>query len=218
MKPEFNKTAGPVPDAVRRVFRQQGFTVSMMLVNLTVFLLMFFAGDPEDSEYMLAHGACCYPLTLHGESWRLFTAMFLHFSAEHLFSNLISLYAIGSVIEQAFGSIRTAVIYLTAGLSGGLVSAFYHEIIRQPAVCAGASGAVFGLSGALVCLALFHRTELYGIPSRRVPAAILISVIASASGSSDTACHLGGLSAGFLTALLLLCFGTKQRQPASRTE
>ena len=172
--------------------------------NILVFLIMFLTGDPEDSEYMLRHGALFYPAFFEGDLLPLFTSLFLHFGAAHLFSNMLSLCALGSVIERCFGSLRFLLIYFLSGVSGGIVSCFYHRLREIPAVCAGASGAVFGLAGALVVLALFGITDRYGIERRRVPMAVLLCVLVSMEGNVDTSAHAGGLIAGFLTALILL--------------
>lgn len=179
------------------------FVFLLIAANILVFLITDLRGNTGDSEYMLSCGAMFHPLTLSGQFWRLFTAMFLHFDISHLLSNMLSLFAIGCIIEKAFGRGRFLLIYFGSGLGAGLASTFYHAWKGVPAVCAGASGAIFGLSGALVCLAVFRQTEAYGVDSRRVPLAILISVVASASRSTDSAAHIGGLVFGFLIALLL---------------
>jgi len=180
------------------------FVFLLIAVNILVFLITGFRGNTGDSEYMLSCGAMFHPLTLGGQYWRLITAMFLHFDIAHLLSNMLSLYAIGSIIEKAFGRGRFLLIYFGSGLGAGLISTFYHAWKGTPAVCAGASGAIFGLAGALVCLAVFRLTEAYGVDSRRVPLAIIASVVMSATGSTDNAAHIGGLIFGFLLALLLI--------------
>jgi len=179
------------------------FVFGLIGINLFLFLLMSFAGSTTDTVFMIRCGAMYYPLTLSREAWRLFTAMFLHFDIAHLLTNMLSLYAIGSIIENAFGKAKFLLIYLGSGLGAGLVSTYIHSWEKDNAVCAGASGAIFGLAGALVCLAVFRKTEAYGVDSRRVPLAILVSVIVSGSGSADTPAHIGGLICGFLLALLL---------------
>jgi len=183
--------------------RNNLYVFLLILTNVLIFLFISFRGDTGDSTYMIRCGAMYHPLTLGGEFHRLFTAMFLHFDIAHLLSNMLSLYAIGSIIEKAFGRIRFLLIYFGSGLGAGLVSTFFHARQDIPAVCAGSSGAIFGLAGALICLAVFRKTEAYGVDSRRVPAAVIISVIISASRSTDTAAHIGGLIVGFLISLLL---------------
>lgn len=178
-------------------------TAALIIINIIVFMIIFIKGDPEDTAYMLRAGANFYPMTFNGQIWRIFTCMFLHFDISHLLTNMLSLFAIGSIIETAFGPCRFFSIYLISGLSASLASAFYHMITGNPAVSAGASGAVFGLSGALICLAVFKKTARYGVDAKRVPFAVLLSVALSSASNVDNAAHIGGLITGFIISLLL---------------
>lgn len=179
-------------------------TAALIIINILIFAVTFIKGDPEDSVYMMSAGANFYPLTFNGQFWRIFTCMFLHFDISHLLTNMLSLFAIGSIIEMAFGTWRYLVIYMVSGLSASLVSAFYHMITNNMAVSAGASGAIFGLSGALICLAVFRITARYGVDARRVPFAVLLSVALSSASNVDNSAHIGGLVTGFLISLLLI--------------
>lgn len=179
-------------------------TAALIIINILIFAVTFIKGDPEDSVYMMSAGANFYPLTFSGQLWRIFTCMFLHFDISHLLTNMLSLFAIGSIIEMAFGTWRYLVIYMVSGLSASLVSAFCHMITNNMAVSAGASGAIFGLSGALICLAVFRMTARYGVDARRVPFAVLLSVALSSASNVDNSAHIGGLVTGFLISLLLI--------------
>lgn len=181
-------------------------TAALIIINIIVFMITFIKGDPGDTAYMLKAGANFYPMTFNGQLWRIFTCTFLHFDISHLLTNMLSLFAIGSIIEMAFGTWHYLVIYSVSGLSASLVSALYHMMTGNPAVSAGASGAVFGLSGALICLAVFRKTARYGVDARRVPFAVLLSVVLSSASNVDNAAHIGGLITGFLLSLLLAVF------------
>lgn len=201
--------------------KQIAVTLLLIAVNTVVFFyhsVRFNAqsGDISISAYMLEHGANFYPRVVAGEYYRLFTCMFLHFDATHLFGNMLSLYAIGSVIEKAFGKISFTAIYMISGIGASIVSGLYHMAMGEMAVCAGASGAIFGLAGALICLALLKQTERYGINSRRVPAAIIITLIlssASRDGLVDAAAHVGGLVIGFAVSLLIVFIHSQRHKP-----
>lgn len=179
-------------------------TASLIIINMIVFAFTFIKGDPENTTFMLASGANFYPLTFNGQLWRLLTCIFLHFNISHLITNMLSLFAIGCIIETAFGTCRYLIIYLLSGLSASLVSAVFHMIRGAAAVSAGASGAVFGLSGALICLAVFKKTARYGVDARRVPFAVLLSVALSSASNVDNSAHIGGLIAGFIVSLILM--------------
>jgi len=193
-------------------------TISLIVINAIVFFyhsLMYnrLSVDTSIAQYLLDHGANFYPKIIDGEYYRWFTCMFLHFDATHLFTNMLSLYAIGSVIEKAFGKAKFLLLYLISGLGASIVSTYYHMSKGVMAVCAGASGAVFGLAGALIGLAIFKQTERFGIDSRRVPIAIIVTLVlssASRDGLIDVAAHIGGLVVGLLLSILLIAFGLKK--------
>ena len=186
-------------------------TFLLLLCNVSVFLWHFFTGDPSDPAYMLEHGACFWPLVFSGEYYRLFTSLFLHFSAEHLLSNMLCLFACGRIVEDCFGHAAFSAIYLVSGLSGGLFSCFFHMQKNNAVICAGASGAVFGLTGALLLMALFHKTAGYGIDRKRVPLAVLLTVLLSAEKNVDTVSHAAGLLAGFLVAFLFMIITERKK-------
>lgn len=191
------------PD-MKLMAKENALTIALVLINCVVFLVQSLGGDTTDAEYMLSKGASFYPYTLDGELWRLLTSMFMHFDISHLLNNMLSLLAMGTIIEKAFGKVRYGVIYLGSGLGAGLVSALYHRATESYAVCAGASGAIFGLSGALACLAVFHVTEYYGINSKRVIPSVILSLILSSASNVDGAAHIGGLIIGFLISLVMV--------------
>jgi len=199
-------------------------TVSLIVINTVIFFYHSIrynniADEASLALYMLDHGANFYPRVLDGEYYRLLTCMFLHFDATHLFTNMLSLFAIGGIIEKAFGKFKYLLIFLISGLGAGVVSNLYHMANRVMAVCAGASGAVFGLAGALICLAVFKQTERYGIDSRRVPAAIILSLVlssASRDGLVDAAAHIGGLIIGFVVSFVIIYIEYRKRKAKKR--
>lgn len=192
-------------------WKASAVTLGLVVVNVIIFIVQSLRGDISDSGHMIACGADYWPLTLSGEYWRLFTSMFMHFSLQHLASNMISLIAMGMIVEHALGHVKYLLTYLVSGLAAGLVSCFYHRAVQTAAVSAGASGAIFGLTGAIAALAIFDRAGQYGIDKRRVPMAVLLSVLVGIESSVDTAAHIGGLAAGFLISFLILKISTSGR-------
>lgn len=177
-------------------------TAALLLLDTLIFLLEWKTGALWDADQMLRFGAMSPELVRDGEVWRLFTAMFLHFSGRHLLSNMLSLLAFGAVIEDALGHGRFALLYLAGGICAGLTSTAWHLFLCEDALCAGASGAIYALAGALLTLALFHETAAYGIDRRRVLPALVLMVLLTVEQSVDTAAHVGGLLAGFLLTFL----------------
>ena len=179
-------------------------TIALIVLNVLVFLLETMAGGSEDISVALRFGAYSAPAVLgDGEWYRLFTAMFLHFGPEHLGSNMISLYVLGSFVERCFGRVRFLVIYLFSGLTGnllvlGLDLLKWRASVPDYSVAAGASGAICGLLGVFLVFALLPRMKQM-FPLRRVMFSVLLVL---APGLSDhtisMTAHIGGLIGGFL--------------------
>ena len=104
----------------------------------------------------LKMGANFAPLIRQGELWRVITYMFLHASLLHLIVNMYSLYALGASVENFLGRWKFIVVYFVSGICGGLLSA----ATGSNTISVGASGAIFGLAGALLYFGYHYRTYL----------------------------------------------------------
>jgi rhomboid protease GluP len=172
--------------------------VTWILVGiiLTVFAVETIAGGSTETDVLVRLGAKVSPLIATGEYWRLFTAMFLHIGLMHLFFNGYALIAIGTELERIVGWGRFLTIYLLSGLFGNLASYAF-----SPNLAAGASGAIFGLIGALAAFFVLHREQLGTWGQRRlINIVILIAVnlfLGFTQPGIDNLAHLGGLLCGF---------------------
>jgi rhomboid protease GluP len=183
-------------------------TSVLIAMNLLIALAMAFIGArPEQSadSLQLAWGANFAPATTDGEWWRLATAMFLHFGILHLLMNMVALWDSGRLVERLFGPLRFLAIYLASGLMGNLVSLIVHG---DRAVSGGASGAIFGIYGALLAFLLTERQRLHAAEFRWMFwGAIAFSVLALSFGllipGIDNAAHFGGLLAGIISGYIL---------------
>lgn len=179
-------------------------TLVLVALNVAVFLYVEWTGSSYDTEYMLQMGAIYEPYILENHEWyRFITHFFLHFGGEHLFHNMLSLLVLGYAIEQAMGKIRYVVLYFFSGIFAGILSMAYHVMITgEYTVSCGASGAVYGLTGALLLLLIRGNK---GRHSTEVPRYMLYLAVSLYSGIQDTridnAAHIGGFIAG-----VLLCF------------
>src|SRR6266851_6050905 len=128
-------------------------------INVAVYLILAFLSRSVDIDpnVLLTAGAQYGPLVAHGEYWRIFTAMFLHFSITHIGLNMLSLFFIGTAVEVFYGKWRYLVIYLASGIAGGIATYF---LSAPTVIAAGASGAIFGVFGALGIFYLFNRRSL----------------------------------------------------------
>ena len=179
----------------------------LVALNVAVFAVMVASGVDAMNptiESLLKWGADYAPRTLGGEPWRVLTATFIHIGIVHIGMNMLALYIVGPTVERLFGNVGYLVLYLAAGLTGLLVS-----IVASPAVVsAGASGAVFGLYGALLGFVLRNRGTIPpAILSQLARWALIVVggniVYGLKEQGIDMGAHLGGLAGGFLAGLLL---------------
>ncbi len=141
-------------------------------------------------------------ISIGGQYYRFLTAMFLHGSIAHLFFNSFALYSLGFEAERIFGSQRFLALYLIAGLGGGVMSYAFNP---NPSV--GASGAIFGLIGALIAFYVVARSVLGGIARQQLGSLIFVVMINLALGFTspyiDNNAHIGGLLTGAVIGWLL---------------
>ena len=180
-------------------FKKPTATYSLILICILIFILMYILGNgSEDTYTLLKFGANLDALTKNGQYYRLFTSMFLHIGIIHLLCNMYSLYIIGREVEIVFTKKKFLIIYLLSGIAGSILSlAFNHNT-----VCAGASGAIFGLLGALLYFGYYYRAYLGASVTRSIlPVVIINLIIGFASTGIDNAAHIGGLVGGILIAM-----------------
>lgn len=149
-------------------------------------------------DLMLEIGAKSREGIQAGEVWRFITPIFLHLSIPHVFINMYSLYAIGPAVERFFGTPRFVSTYLLSGISGVVLS-----LALSPNPSAGASGAIFGLLGALSAFLYRHRA-LFGrfgrLQLRQLVLVALLNLGLGLTSGIDNWGHLGGLIAGVVLA------------------
>ncbi|MEE4376318.1 MAG: rhomboid family intramembrane serine protease [Candidatus Competibacteraceae bacterium] len=178
-------------------------------VNLLVFISMSFVGtdtgiEASDSKLYLSWGGNFRPLTAGGEWWRLLTSAFLHVGFLHLLFNLWVLFEVGRLAERLYGNGYFVFIYLGSALIGSLSSILWY----QQRISVGASGAVFGVYGALIAYLIIRRHTLppFIIRNLLIIAAMFIGISISYGlfqQGIDNAAHIGGLLGGFLLGIPL---------------
>jgi len=206
--------AGPSPGTQAAQFRAALYastprlwvTPTLIVVNVVIFLAMLASSRSLSPTLatVLAFGANFGPKTLHGEWWRLFASMFLHFNILHIGFNMWALANLGQLMERLVGNLGFLLLYLVSGLLGSVASVAWNPEVMS----AGASGAVFGVGGALLGFLLLRRDS--------IPAAVLVPLRNSMFSfigynvvfgflvpGIDNAAHLGGLAAGIGCGLLL---------------
>lgn len=190
--------------------------IGLVVINMAVFLLLSFGGMTEDGLYMLNHGAMYTPsFVTYKEYYRIFTCMFLHFGFTHLVNNMVTLAVVGRYVEPVVGKVRFIIIYLVSGLGGSILSVIGDMVTGDYAISAGASGAIFGLTGALLSLTILNHGQIAGITKQSMLLMIGISLYNGfVSEGVDNLAHIGGLLCGFLVTFLL-CFQRYSKRGAN---
>ncbi len=183
------------------------FTHVLVGINAAVFLGMILAGisitDPT-SQQLIRWGANWGPLTLGGQSWRLLTCIFLHAGILHIGFNMWCLWDLGALCESLYGPWTFGAVYFISGIAASLTSVAW----RPGGVSVGASGAIFGLAGALI--ASYYVGE-FSAPRAMVRGTLRSVVVFAAyslifgamSGRTDNAAHVGGLVTGLIFGVLI---------------
>lgn len=186
-------------------FRKEPATIILVVLNALVFLAVEFTGFSQDTVHMLDWGAAYTPCIVEeGETYRIFTSMFLHFGIEHLINNMLVLFILGSRLERVIGSLRFAVIYFLGGIAGNVVSLLYDLRQGEAAVSAGASGAVFAVMGGMILVVLCNKGRLEDLSMRQILVLAVFSLYFGFTSSGvDNAAHLGGFLAGFILAVIV---------------
>ena len=165
----------------------------LIAVNVLVFVLETAgAGRGRGLEHMYRAGALYAPLLFKGQGfYRLVTSIFLHADAGHLFNNMIVQFAGGEIVEKNVGHIRYGILYLLCGIGGNLASVLYDFLTREYGYSVGASGAVFGIIGALSLL---------------IRAGIMTAYLLYSGWTNpvvNQAAHIGGLIFGFVLSMAM---------------
>ncbi len=178
-------------------------TYAVLAINVLVWGVSSLAGARSDTRALLDFGAMFGPLIADGQYWRLFTAMFVHVGLWHIFFNSFALLIFGRLVERYYGHFRFIAIYVLAGLAGSVASYLMNSI----GIAAGASGAIFGVLGALAAFFLTQRRVLGKMAQRSLYGLLIIAAINLFIGVTvpgiDNWAHMGGFVAGFFIGLAL---------------
>ncbi len=196
----------PTPWA-RRDSMPMMVTQAIFGINVAVFVGMLLSGASPmspSSASLLAWGANYGPYTLTGDWWRLLTSCFVHIGIIHIAFNMWCLWSLGAMAERLYGRVTFACVYLLCGISGSLGSVLWHH---SPTISAGASGAIFGLAGALIASLKLGEFSFGGMAQGSMQSLIMFVgynvVFGALSGRTDNACHAGGLVAGLVLGALI---------------
>jgi rhomboid protease GluP len=179
-------------------------TLVILGINVVVFLIMTLAGGSTNTDVLLDFGASFSPYFRRGEYWRLVMPMFLHIGWLHLAVNSYALFLLGPILERVYGYGRFALLYVAAGMGSSAVS----MSVSRNIIAAGASGAIFGIAGAMLVAGYLHREVIpprWGRALGRgiLPFIVLNLILGFSVRGIDNWGHLGGLLSGMVLAALI---------------
>ena len=174
-------------------------TYGIIAICIIVFICMYIFGNGSyDNMTLIKFGANVDSLVKSGHFYRLITCAFLHIGIFHLIFNMYALYVIGPQVESFFGKTKFIIIYLISTISASLLS----MVFNHNTICAGASGAIFGLLGCILYFGYHYRIYLGNvIKSQIVPIIILNLLLGFMISGVDNYAHIGGLVGGILATM-----------------
>lgn len=203
-----------LPDMLKFLIPKDEHCITSIIINLNivVFVCMVISGvhfgSPNSME-LLEWGANRRAETSHGDWWRLVSSMFLHGGIMHLFLNIFGLVIAAIFVEPVYSRVKYLIIYLASGICGSLASIYWYE----NAVSVGASGAIFGLYGAILGLTLtnaFPKNDKKDILMFIGPY-VGISLLFGLTEGIDNAAHIGGLLSGVVLGIALYLTDKKRQ-------
>lgn len=196
-------------------------TKLLIALNVATFLLQWTRGAASDVVGLVDLGAAFTPLLESGESWRIFTAQFLHFGAVHLAFNMFGLWLLGRPVEEMIGPLRYIGLYLLCG-TGGMVLAWKLSLVGEsphPVILLGASANVMGFVGTQAAIALLAyrytgsvaaKAQLGSMSQIVFLQAIFDMMVPEVSSTA----HIGGAAVGFCVTYLVFGSILRRRRAA----
>ena len=213
--PEHANVGAVKPSAARTVRQVKGnitrhgapVTATLVGINVLVYLVTVAQGGGLNlpGGKIFEKGLLVGVLVGHGDYWRLFTVMFLHGSVLHIAFNMFALWWLGSIVEQMIGPVRFLLVYLSSGLAGS-AGALFVSGLYTPTV--GASGAIFGIMGALLILEFMQTGSLAGQAMSMIMINLFLSFTIAGISIGG---HIGGLIGGIACTFALA--KTRYMQP-----
>lgn len=183
------------------VWKEAITTVGFIVINILLYVISAFSGDLLYNE-----GAFSLRYLLQGQEWwRIVTSLFLHANVDHLAGNMMMLYLAGELVEKYVGKRKYTILYFVSGISGSLFYALYEFSTGKYVDSIGASGAVFGVIGALLVIVVHHKGKYADITTGRMVFMIAYMIYMGFRTSNvNNAAHIGGLLGGVILTVFYI--------------
>lgn len=180
-------------------------TCLILAANIVMFFITVFSGGSTDSYVQLRFGALTNIEPFASEYWRLLSSMFLHLGFDHLFSNSFAILVFAPPLERLLGHWKYALLYLGSGVIANVISLEVYRQSLEPHLSVGASGAIYGVYGAFLYIALFQRHMMDESSRKTLYSILMIGIVFSIIVTQiNWMAHFGGLVAGFFLYGLII--------------
>lgn len=181
------------------------WNTTIIIANILIYITISIMSMWKGNENLVRSGALYWPAIIYSsEFYRLLTYMFLHSNISHLLNNMLVLFFIGDNLERAAGKWRFLLMYFGSGFIAGIVSMSYNMYNKLNVISIGASGAIFGVVGAMVNIVIRNKGRLENISTRQMVLFVVFSLYGGLTSQGiDNAAHIGGLISGFLIAAII---------------
>ncbi|MGF7045793.1 membrane associated rhomboid family serine protease [Paenibacillus sp. DS2015] len=180
-------------------------TALMILINIVMFIVISIKGGLTFSN-LVQFGGLTNDSAYSGELWRYVASMFLHSGFDHLLFNCFALLVFAPPLERLLGSWRYIILYFMSGIIGNIITMAYYSSIEAPHTWSvGASGAIYGVYGAFLYVALLQRNLIDESSRKTLYAMLMFGIVFSiVTPSVNWAAHFGGLVGGFFVYGLII--------------
>ncbi|MDW4286497.1 rhomboid family intramembrane serine protease [Staphylococcus saprophyticus] len=181
-------------------------TYALIILNVVIWLFMVLFLNRSSDLKLLDVGGLVHFNVVHGEWYRLITSIFLHYNFEHILMNMLSLFIFGKIVESIVGHWRMFVIYLVAGLFGNFASLSFNT----DTVSVGASGAIFGLIGAIFTFMYIGKQFNRKLIGQLLIVLVIMIGLSLFMQNINIVAHIGGFIGGLLITLMGYYFKTNK--------
>ncbi len=178
---------------------------AIIIINIAVFLAFELFGRSVKGQLLYSRGALDAERVIKNqEYYRLLTCMFLHSGMDHIVNNMLILWFLGGYLERQAGHIKFLILYFATGILAGIASMSYNIYIGRHVVSVGASGAIFGVVGAVAVNIFLHRKEAKELTARKMFLFLVLSIYGGFTTQGiDNVAHIGGAISGMVLGFII---------------
>lgn len=208
--PQLDQKENQMPNRLTKTVTLMNTTI--IIINIIAYIILHYTPLFGGEDPMLTKGALSWYYIKEGkEYYRFLTSMFMHADWSHIFNNMLVLLFLGGSLERAIGKVKYLFLYFGTGILAGITSVGYNMwkeygqvVFENTAFSVGASGAIFGVVGAVLFIVIINRGRLEDINTRQMIFFVVLSLYNGIANSKiDQAAHVGGFLAGLLLAAII---------------